>query len=91
MERLTVKNCRELMAGGVSLSDQQVELLRNEIYALAGVIVDAWDSLGDPETDQSQFSPPGDIVDQLFPASDAKAGSRVDFWMQNFRVEEFEQ
>jgi len=61
---ITLNQCRQLLADdGRDLTDEQVIAFRNSLETLATVIIDAWLDLDN--VDQSLFSPPGDIIDQL--------------------------
>jgi hypothetical protein len=63
MERLSVSQCRALIdqEDNESLSDQGVGELRDMLYALGGVIADAYADLD--SIDQSTFEPPNDLDD----------------------------
>lgn len=83
MDQLDLSACRALIEGGELLSDENVEAIRSEMYALAGVVVDAWDSLG--ETDQALLSPPGNTLDQLNAGlPTVEPGSVLDEWEQAY-------
>lgn len=64
MENLSIERCRELIGDDASgLTDEQIQRLRRELYGLANIVIDAFCGLD--VIDQSLFSPPGDIIDQL--------------------------
>lgn len=64
MDRLAVKRCRELVGNsGAASSDEQILAMRDMLYELAGIVIDAYSELG--TIDQSLFNPPGDVIDQL--------------------------
>jgi len=64
MERLDINKCRYLVGDSEkALSDGQILEMRDMLYELAGIVIDAYCEL---ETiDQSLFNPPGDVFDQL--------------------------
>ena len=61
MERLSIQQCRQLMARSVdsSLSEEEVLQLRDTLYTLGDVIADAFAELS--TIDQSTFTPPNDM------------------------------
>jgi hypothetical protein len=63
MERFTVVQCRKLIGRPAtdSLADESVIELRDMLYSLADVIADAFSDL--ENTDQTLFTPPGDVFD----------------------------
>jgi hypothetical protein len=64
MDRLNTKRCRESVGSSAeALSDEQILAMRDMIYELAGIVIDAYSELG--TIDQSLFNPPGDVIDQL--------------------------
>jgi hypothetical protein len=64
MDRLSVAQCRKLMAnGGQGLSDAEVLRMREMLYTIGDVITDAYADLAN--IDQRRFEPYGDAVDQL--------------------------
>lgn len=66
MQRIDLNASRKFLDdGGATLSDEQVDTLLGELYVLAGVTVDAFDSLSDTAIDQSLFNPPGDMTEQI--------------------------
>ena len=57
-----MEQCRKLIPTEVepSLSDQEVEGLRDMLYDLAEIVSDAFSNLA--TVDQALFDPPGDVV-----------------------------
>lgn len=62
MERLDVDRCRSLLdlPDGRTLTDEEVIELRDVLYVLGGVVVDAYASLG--EIDQTLFEPAPELI-----------------------------
>jgi hypothetical protein len=61
--RLSIAQCRQLISDSASLHDEQVRQMRDTLYTLADVIVDAFIDLN--QIDQGLFNPSGSITQQL--------------------------
>jgi hypothetical protein len=63
MEQLSLERCRELIGDdGADLTDEQVQRLRRELYELAEVVADAFESL--EIIDRRLLEPEGDLTAQ---------------------------
>lgn len=65
MQQISIERCRELLgSAGESMSDSDVESLRNQLYGLAAVIVEAFDDLQQQHAELlnglTELNPPGD-------------------------------
>jgi hypothetical protein len=62
MDRLAIKRCRELMGDSAEpIPDDQILDLRDMLYELAGIMIDAYSELG--PVSQDVFSYPGIVID----------------------------
>jgi len=52
-KRLSLKRCRELIGGNSDLSDGELEAIRDEFYALADVMTEAYARKGPKTTEES--------------------------------------
>jgi hypothetical protein len=48
---LTLKRCREILGAGYQLTDEELEALRDQLYVIAEVALDAFSSQDEPESE----------------------------------------